>query len=633
MQLLSKLLTIKPPHKQQLIDVALLLSLLPLLFALESFVILFLVISVYFIFKKEQRSYEGGLLFALGALLIGGAFLNSYNFSDFSRMQFFVSLISSALLFAVVLQRQRREINFYLLISPALLMLLGFFFFDTLSMLFYSLFAFFVLILLLIWSRMEAPLDEVLRLNSMLFLLSLPAVVVLFIAFPRISFEKADFGFRADAYSAGAFDGGMVVSDAPFIPQNKIVMELFFHKGVPKEEELYFRGSILYPNAAFIWEEQSGVDDDVLADTQEIIEYDLLMHPHGKKHLLSLGIPLNPPENLLLGDAMTLKSKTELYETKRYRLQGALHYRLKSSSVEHALEVNATAHTKTANAMRAIRASSAEQKAQKLLDFFISQNLAYTIAPQNLQSENPVDSFLFEAKNGYCTHFASSFAIAARLLGIPSRVVSGYKADYESRVENYLVVKQKDAHAWVELYLGERGWVRFEPTATASKNLDTQTRLQEKQLQESLFYKINLQYMYVKYLINTWVLGFDRLKQMAILDSLLSDTLYLLKFVGALLLIAFIAFALVYLLFTSQKKDPLAKSMQPLFNFLQKRGYEKEPSQTLQSFLEQVQERSGVRTEQISAEYHKVKYAPKNHSTQNLKKLVKMFIKEHTALK
>lgn len=634
---LYSLLNTKPPKKQTLLDIALALSLVPHLFAFEGFVVVFLLIALYFIFKAQHRSYEGALLFGVGALSIGVAFFNSYNFSDFSRMQFFVSLVSSVLLLAVVLQRHKREINFYLLLSPVLFMLLSFFFFDTISMLLYSLFAFFVLVLLLVWSRMEAPLGEVLRLNTMLFLLSLPAVVVLFIAFPRISFEKADFGFRAENYTSGAFDGSMYVSDAPFVPRNKIVMELFFKEGLPAEDQLYFRGSVLYPNAAFVWESRDDTPKDFLSHKERLIEYDLLLHPHAKKWLFALDMPTLAPPKIELQNAMTLESKKELYESKRYTLESALRYRLTSQNPEHALEVNATAHPKTAAAMHSIEAQTSEaqtpqQKAEALVAFFLSQQLAYTIAPKNLDTKNPVDSFLFEAKNGYCTHFASSFAIAARLLGVPSRVVSGYKADYSDRVENYLIVKQKDAHAWVELYLGERGWVRFEPTATAFKNLDTQINEQNAKQKETLFYKINLQYMYVKYLINNWILGFDRLKQMAILESLLSDTLYLLKFVGALLLVTFVAFVLAYMLIKSRKNDPLANAMRPLYRFLQKEGFEKERHESMEHFLHRAHREGGFETEEIKRCYHEIKYSQKARDLGDLKQYIAKLLKEHSHL-
>jgi len=624
MKFLNILLNTKPPQTQRLLDVALVLSLVPHLFALEGFVVLYLLVAFYFIFKKKRQKHDAVVLFGIGSFLIALSFFNSYNFADFSRMQFFVSLVSSVLILAISLQRLVGEINFYLKLSPALLMLLSFFFFDTIAMLFYSLFVFFVFVLLNIWSRMDAPLSELLRFNGMLFLLSLPAVVVLFIAFPRISFEKAEFGFRAEGYTSGAFNGSMYVSDSPFVPRNKVVMELFFKNGVPKEEQLYFRGSVLYPTDALNWEPNIDVPKDVLTAKKELIEYDMLLHAHGKQWFYSLDMPTLTPVNAELQNDTTLRSKKELYESKRYTLKSALHYTLKTPTTEHALDVNASVHPKTAEALRllGVESKNAEQKAAALMAFFASQRLAYTAKPKNLDMKNPLDSFLFEAKNGYCTHFASSFAISARLLGIPSRVVSGYKADYESRVENYLVVKQKDAHAWVELYLGERGWVRFEPTASAFINLDAQNEKQKKE-QNALLNELSLHYMYAKYLISNWILGFDRLKQIAILESLLSDTLYLLQFVGSLIALVAVTFFLIYIIKNTKRKDRLTQQMQKLQKLLEKRGFKKEPNESMESFLLRSQTELKISLESLKWLYLRERYSHHPSSLEELKEEIK----------
>ena len=621
---LARLLSTKTPSTQGLLDIALILSLVPHLFALKAFIIIYLLIALFFIRKKQPAKYDTVILFSIGAVLIVISFFNTYNFSDFSRMQFFVSLVSSLLILAVTLQRVTKQINFYLKASPAMLMLLSFFFFDTIAMLFYSLFVLFVFVLLSIWSLMDAPLSELIKFNSALFVLSLPAVVVLFIAFPRISFEKADFGFRAEGYSSSEYDGSMYVSDKPFIPSNKVVMEVFFQEQMPKEEQLYFRGSVLYPKDANTWEYKAQRQrDDILKDPKELLRYNVIFYPHGKKWLYPLDLPTKEEfkRTNLQGD-YTLQASKEIYEKQRFRFESALEYTLLSSTPQEALDVNQSAYPKTSEALHSLKVQriALEQKAYALLRFFQDQDLAYTIAPKDLDLEHLVDSFLFEAKEGYCTHFASSFAIAARIVGIPSRVVSGYKADYSSRVENYLIIKQKDAHAWVELYLPNKGWVRFEPTSTASRNLDT---LQESdKLQENkLFNKLNLHYMYVKYLISNWVLGFDRLKQLAILESLLSDTLYLLKFIlsiGALITLSLLLF---YLLRATPRKDRLMRIMEKLLRFLEKRGIVKQKAEAMDLFLKRAEERLNIPLQEINTLYHRLKYAktPDPTSLQKLK--------------
>ncbi len=334
--------------------------------------------------------------------------------------------------------------------------------------------------------------------------------------------------------------------------------------------------------------------------------------------------------NDMLQEDYTLLATKELYEAKRYHFSSALRYTLQSTNTEAYLEYNVSAAPKTFAALERVRDAnvSLQKRAERLFSFFMVQELAYTIAPEGLDKENLVDSFLFEAKNGYCTHFAASFATAARMVGIPSRVVSGYKADYSNRVENYLVVKQKDTHAWVELYLGELGWVRYEPTATAQRNLDLLEE-RKKTEQSKAFEKLNLHYMYVKYLISNWVLGFDRLKQMAILESLLSDTIYLLKFIGALVLLALVSFLLFYLIKNSTTKDELERSLYPLYKYLAKINLHKSSYESFEQFIVRAQKSSGLSLEEINAEYHRLKYSKNKASTEALKSAIKRLLTQN----
>jgi transglutaminase-like putative cysteine protease len=75
-----------------------------------------------------------------------------------------------------------------------------------------------------------------------------------------------------------------------------------------------------------------------------------------------------------------------------------------------------------------------------------------------------VDYFLFDIREGYCNYYASAMAVMARAVGIPARVAAGYsQGEYNPDTEAFRV-KEKDAHAWVEIYFPRFGWVEFEPT-------------------------------------------------------------------------------------------------------------------------------------------------------------------------
>ncbi|MDD3817781.1 MAG: DUF3488 and transglutaminase-like domain-containing protein, partial [Thiovulaceae bacterium] len=567
--------------------------------------------ALYFILKKTPAKRDSYILLSVGLVLISISFFNNYNFSDFSRMQFFVSLISSLLILAATLQRATKEINFYLKISPALLLLLSFFFFNSITMLLYSVATLFLFTMLLLWSRTQNDLRHLLRLTFGLFMLSLPAIVVMFLAFPRISFEKADYGFRADSYATSGYEGKMHVSDKEFIPSKRAVMEVYFGDVNISDNHLYFRGSTLATKDGITWEEEPyAKPKERLIAIEEKISYDITLYPHAKHWVYALDLPAAAPLKTTLANDYTITSERPLYEKKRYTLTSALSYRLLSSDVSKNRAFDASKSPQTAAMLAPLQKLEANKatKAAMLVQFFADQNLSYTTKPKNIDFENFLDSFLFEAKNGYCVHFASAFAQSARFVGIPSRVVTGFKGSKENRVENYLLITSADAHAWVELYLDEAGWVRFEPTATAVKNLDMPQTQEAARAQKTVFEKVNLQFMYVRYLITKWVLDYNRLKQVAILKNLLSDTLYLLQFLGAIAALIALCVLIFYMVHTSKKGDPIAHAMKKLLGVLEKRGVHKQESETMEHFLKRAEVGSGVSMQKLSRLYHALKY-------------------------
>jgi len=85
-----------------------------------------------------------------------------------------------------------------------------------------------------------------------------------------------------------------------------------------------------------------------------------------------------------------------------------------------------------------------------------------------LLGRNSVDEFLFDQKKGFCEHFSSAFAVLMRAAGIPARVVTGYVGGYRNPIGGYWQVRRSDAHAWAEVWLAGRGWVRVDPTAAVA---------------------------------------------------------------------------------------------------------------------------------------------------------------------
>ena len=91
----------------------------------------------------------------------------------------------------------------------------------------------------------------------------------------------------------------------------------------------------------------------------------------------------------------------------------------------------------------------------------------YTLDP-GVYGQHSADEFWFDRKEGFCEHIASSFVILMRALDVPARIVTGYQGGEKNTVDGFLVVRQSDAHAWAEVWLSNRGWVRVDPTAAVA---------------------------------------------------------------------------------------------------------------------------------------------------------------------
>lgn len=104
-----------------------------------------------------------------------------------------------------------------------------------------------------------------------------------------------------------------------------------------------------------------------------------------------------------------------------------------------------------------------ERYIQQVLDWFKQNSFQYSLSPGVLSGDR-IDAFMFNSQQGFCEHFASSFVMMMRYVGIPARVVTGYQGGQFAPDQKSWEVRQLDAHAWTEVYFGGQ-WQRIDPTA------------------------------------------------------------------------------------------------------------------------------------------------------------------------
>jgi hypothetical protein len=110
------------------------------------------------------------------------------------------------------------------------------------------------------------------------------------------------------------------------------------------------------------------------------------------------------------------------------------------------------------------------QRAQRL-ENHLMEKYSYTLDFVGRSAANPIEDFLFRYRSGQCEYFASSMVLMLRSQGIPARLVTGFLGGEYNPFEGYYIVRENNAHAWVEAYLAGEGWRIFDPTPPAGRPL------------------------------------------------------------------------------------------------------------------------------------------------------------------
>jgi len=587
------------PTPLRLLDAAYILVLLPLLLVIKVPMLLYMLSVFLILFLKKEARITTLIWTALWGLL--ALFLSMYgafNFSGLSRLKIFIELLIYLLIIAVTLQRMTREINIYLSLSPILLLALSLFFFHSIGMLIYVIFEIFMLLWLLLAHRMQGTWRENLRMTGMLYVISLPWVVILFVIFPRISFEHASYGFREDVITTTGHDGKMYLDNkAELVLSDRIVMEVSFADALPPSHQLYFRGTVLYNNHADHWEPLPinirKVKHLSIDKIGKLTSYKIALYPTKKEWLYMLDIPAEAPRGATIDADFVTTLKKPINEPLHYQGTSALEYsyggRLESIVKRAALHYPHRQNPQSQKVAEQIkeRYDTPKERATAIMRLFKKQNLTYTLKPDPLDLNNSVDSFLFEKRKGYCVHFASSFVLMARMVGIPARIVTGYKANLANSVENYIVIKERDAHAWAELYIDKR-WVRYETTAFASSIEDsssTTEQAQQQRAQKAMFPRVNLYLMYMKYQVESWILEYSHFRQLQLLNELRKNPLFVYKMIALFIALLLISYALFRYFHRAVCEDLLLCTIAPLMQRLDHEGYRREERETMHKFL------------------------------------------------
>ncbi|HYM47313.1 MAG TPA: DUF3488 and transglutaminase-like domain-containing protein [Burkholderiaceae bacterium] len=317
------------------------------------------------------------------------------------------------------------------------------------------------------------PARAALRFSGELLLKALPLLVILYVLFPRIGGTL--WGLPSDAYSGltGIPDEVRAGTIQQLSTSSEIALRVdFIGSAPPPARELYWRALVLNETDGKVWTRSSSTAATAqLRPLGPPVQYRVTLEPSNKRWLFALDMPVTTPADAFMRADFTLVRAEPVSERISYSLSSTPRYattELAPAERERALATPPLSARVQAFA-DALRAQHAEPAARvrAVLDHIRRENFVYTLTPPLLGAD-PVDEFLFETRRGFCEHYATTFATLMRAAGVPARVVIGYQGGELNPTGNYLIVRQYDAHAWVEVALAERGWVRVDPTAAVA---------------------------------------------------------------------------------------------------------------------------------------------------------------------
>jgi transglutaminase-like putative cysteine protease len=308
---------------------------------------------------------------------------------------------------------------------------------------------------------------------------AVPVMLILFFLFPRV--QGPLWGLPQDAYSGvtGLSDSMSPGAISLLSQSDAIAFRVKFETDIPPRQQLYWRGPVFWHFDGRTWRPgefrafgQSKSQLQFEANGKPY-DYEVTLEPHNQHWLFALELAGKLPPDANASADYVLVMRTPVRARMRYAMRSYTDYTTRSANeadeIRRGLQLPRGFNPKARELAQSWADSlgSGAAIAQRAFGYFREQGFVYTLEPP-LLGRDSVDEFLFGSKQGFCEHYASSFVFLMRAAGVPARVVTGYQGGEINPVDQYMIVRQSDAHAWAEVWLKDRGWVRVDPTAAAS---------------------------------------------------------------------------------------------------------------------------------------------------------------------
>ncbi|ULH16271.1 DUF3488 and transglutaminase-like domain-containing protein [Deinococcus sp. KNUC1210] len=375
-----------------------------------------------------------------------------------------------------------------------------------------------------------------LRQSGKLLLQATPLMLALFVLFPRPDGPLWQMPVVSSTSSKTGLSDSMTPGSVSSLAQDdSVAFRATFEGATPPISSLYWRGPVLEGFDGHRWSAVPAAPGVQASGSGKAWRYRLTLEPSGQPYGLALDVPTTPPDGTRISGNLQLIVPGGVNTRRQLRLESLTEFRygLNILPQQFSLDTylpaggNPRARALAASWLRLLPAD----RVQAAYRFFQTDHLTYTLNPPLLDSPDPVDQLLYSTRLGFCEHFASSFAYLMRAAGVPARLVTGYLGGASNRDtggNTYLIVRQADAHAWVEVWLSGQGWVRVDPTGAVSP-----ARLQgglaaalpgssaaALETGSGVLSGLRLRLDALQNAWNEWVVGYDFSKQQSLLSRL-----------------------------------------------------------------------------------------------------------------
>ena len=306
--------------------------------------------------------------------------------------------------------------------------------------------------------------------SALITLQALPLMLIFFFLFPRI--QGTLWGTNIRTLSATGFAERLSPGSVSRLARNSdTAFRARFEGPMPDRNLLYWRGITFLHFDGDTWHPGMTTPRSPEPFTgAHTFRYAVTLEPHHGTRLFALDLPVTARDQVRLHQDYTLRVEQPVMKKITYRVVSSTGHGADRDGFTGRGELHLPPYgNPRARALALGWAREHDPRAivERALDHITDNGFSYTLSPPPLRGDS-VDSFLFDTKRGFCEHYASAFAFLMRAAGVPARIVGGYLGGEVNPFGGYLIVRQSDAHAWVEVWLSGRGWVRVDPTAAVA---------------------------------------------------------------------------------------------------------------------------------------------------------------------